>query len=97
MIQNFMPEYLYEKRKDIMSILDAGWAVGRLYRELENMILYESFGISDGITFAFAKAKLKKRLSKDEIMSLVEEFRHDERFGLLVWSIGENETLCNSA
>lgn len=91
MIQNFAPEYLYEKRADIMSTLDAGWAVGRLYlraAEHDPQCINELRNI-DGITFAYAKAKLNEILPEDELMSLVEAFCHDERLGLLVWSIGK--------
>lgn len=91
MIKYFKPEYLYEKRNEIINILDADWAVGRLYLraaehrsecidELRNM---------DGITFAYAKAKLNERLPYDDVISLVEEFRYDDRFGLLIWAIGK--------
>jgi len=91
MIQNFAPKYLYERRADIMGLLDKGWAVGRLYlraAEYDPQCINELRNI-DGITFAYAKAKLNEILPEDVMISLVEAFCHDERLGLLVWSIGK--------
>ena len=90
-IQHFTPEYIHEKRADIMDILDAGWAVGRLYlRAAEhNPQCIEELRSVDGVTFAYVKAKLNEILPEDELMALVKEYRFDDRFGLLVWSIGK--------
>jgi hypothetical protein len=91
LIQHYEPAYLYENRRNILKILDAGWAVGKLYlRAAEHApACIDELRHIDGVTFAYAKAKLNQTLSSDEIMSLIEEFRYDERLGLLVWSIGK--------
>lgn len=91
LIQHSEPTYLYENRGKLLNILEEGWAVGRLYlriAEYDPTCIDELRNI-DGITFAYAKAKLNQALSSDEAMSLIEQFHHDERFGLLVWAIGK--------
>jgi len=91
MIQNFTPKYLYENREAILSILDAAWAMGRLYlraAEYQPACINELREI-DGITFAYAKVKLGQNLSIDDMKSLLEIYRHDERLGLLIWAVGK--------
>ncbi len=91
MIQYFTPEYLFDRRTDFLSILDENWAVARLYLRAADYhaACLEELRDIDGITYAYAKAKSNSRLHEDEVMSLVEEYRHDERLGLLVWAIGK--------
>jgi hypothetical protein len=91
MIQHFAPEYLYEKRVDILRILDANWAVAKLYMKAAQYepACVEELRAIDVITFAYTSAKLNQLLPDEDVTVLVDECRLDQRLGLLIWAIGK--------
>lgn len=91
LIKHFPAHYLYDKRDALVGMLDAGWALARLYiRASEyNASCISELKSLDGITYSYVMAKLGKQITQEEAEQLLEQYRLDERLGLLVWAFGK--------
>ena len=90
-VRRFSPEYVYENRQTLLRSINAPSAIARLYLRAAE---FDSNCISeleeyDGITFAYVKAKRGEKIGKAKALSLLEEYRLDDRIGLLAWSFGK--------
>lgn len=76
---------------ELLPHLTGGWMVSRLYLRIaaiEDASLDELASI-DGISYCYVLAKLGRTLSSEHAKSFLEKYEFDERFGLLVWSLGQ--------
>jgi len=83
-------EYLIQHREALAAAFTEGWQLARLYLRIgeENQQLLKELKSMDQISYCYVLAKLGLKLSTKEAMSFVDVNSGDERFGLLVWSLG---------
>jgi hypothetical protein len=89
-VKLFPVKFLIEHRNSLLSVFSEGWQVARLYLrigEIEPRLLRELKAL-DQISYCYVLAKLGKTLSLKEAIAIVDINKRDERFGLLVWSLG---------
>ena len=91
LIENDDVSYLCDQRRDLSTVSAGTWLLGRLYlrlAEIDASLVDEVEGI-DPITFAYVLAKKGRRISPAKARKLANQYLHDDRFGLLVWSLGQ--------
>ncbi|EJL83744.1 hypothetical protein PMI15_02541 [Polaromonas sp. CF318] len=85
------PVRLLAMRGDLMPALSEGWMRSRLYLRLAE-IAPETVGeleSVDGISYCYVLAKLGRELTVAQAKAVVKRFEGDDRFGLVVWSLGQ--------
>lgn len=90
MVKIFPAEFLALHRESIMKTLTEGWQLARLYlriAEIEPRATAELKEI-DPISYCYVLAKLGRPPSESQAIELIELSATDDRFGLLVWSLG---------
>lgn len=89
-VKTFPPSFLAENREELMSALSEGWQYARLYLRIAEITpeLTEELRRIDEISFSYVVVKTGGQLSEKEAIKMVERNTMDERFGLLVWSLG---------
>jgi hypothetical protein len=89
-VKKFPIKFLIEHRAYLLSTLTEGWQFSRLYlriAERRHELLSELQG-RDAISYCYVLAKLGRGLSVKQAKSYIDSHATDDRFGLLVWSIG---------
>lgn len=78
-------------KAELMPSLDQGWKLARLFLRLAELDADAPHELErlDSISYCYVLAKLGRTISNEKAMSIVEQNAGDERFGLLVWSIGK--------
>ena len=89
-VKTFPPDFLIKYRGQLLSVLTEGWQVSRLYLRIgeRRPELLSELKSRDQISYCYVLAKLGLGLSVKEAKSFIDSHATDERFGLLVWSIG---------
>ena len=89
-VKTFPVRYLVQHREALASALSEGWQFARLYLRVgeENQKLLTELKAIDQISYCYVLAKLCLNLSTKEARSFVDSNSGDERFGLLIWSLG---------
>lgn len=82
---------LASMKAELLPCLDQGWKLSRLFLRLaeQDADAPDELERLDGISYCYVLAKLGCTISNEKAMSIVEQSAGDERFGLLVWSIGK--------
>jgi hypothetical protein len=90
-VQHFPVRYLIEHYEQLRKQLPEHWQLSKLYLKLgeHDHSVLEDLRAIDGISFAYVRAKLERPLETAEAIELVDQCMEDERFGLLVWSLGQ--------
>lgn len=89
--KTFPVEYLVQNRKALASKFSEEWQFSRLYLrigEVHPSLLRELQSINE-IRYCYVLAKLGRKLTLSEAKKIVDRTPHDDRFGLLVWSLGK--------
>ncbi|WP_434113344.1 hypothetical protein [Methylocaldum sp. GT1TLB] len=89
-VKAFPIEFLVLHRAELATAFSEGWQFARLYlriAESEPNLLDELRNI-DEISYCYVLAKLDRKLPLKEAVKIVDKNLGDERFGLLVWSLG---------
>jgi hypothetical protein len=89
-VKAFPPEFLVRHRSALVASFTEGWQYARLYlriAEIKPNLLVELKDI-DEISYCYVVAKLDKKIALKEVMKIIDSNSGDERFGLLVWSLG---------
>jgi hypothetical protein len=89
-VKSLPPEFLVQHRASLAAAFSKGWQFARLYlriAEIKPNLLVELRDI-DEISYCYVLAKLGKRITLKEAIKIIESNSGDERFGLLVWSLG---------
>ncbi len=89
-VKTFPAHFLAKHRARLLSVLTEGWQVSRLYLRIAERSpdLLSELKSRDQISYCYVLAKLGLGLSLKQAKSFIDAHAADERFGLLVWSIG---------
>lgn len=89
-VKTFPVDYLVQNRESLAVVLSEGWQLARLYLRIGemNQHLLQELKAVDEISYCYVIAKLGLRLPAHEAKKFVDNSFTDERFGLLVWSLG---------
>lgn len=95
MIKILPAEILLDRRIQLLEILSEPWKVSRLYLKIGeiNGEVLEELAPIDGISYCYVNAKLGKQVPDTVLQSIFTKYQHDERIGLLVWSIGKLKSI----
>jgi hypothetical protein len=85
------PADLVAMKNELLSCLSEGWQISRLYLRIAEVepLAVEDLRGTDGITYSYVLAKLGLSISAEQAKEFIMTHETDERFGLLVWSIGK--------
>lgn len=89
-VKAFPPEFLVQHRASLVAAFTEGWQFARLYlriAEIKPNLLAELREI-DEISYCYVLAKLGRKIALKEAVKIIDSNSGDERFGLLVWSLG---------
>lgn len=89
-VKTFPPEFLVQHRTALVAAFTEGWQFARLYlriAEIKPNLLAELRDL-DEISYCYVLAKLGKKIALKEVVKIIDRNSGDERFGLLVWSLG---------
>jgi len=89
-VKTFPVDFLIQHRHSLLAVFSEGWQVARLYLRIgqRNPRLLEELKAMDQISYCYVLAKLDGRLSLKDAITMIDGNSRDERFGLLVWSLG---------
>ncbi|MDR7336276.1 hypothetical protein [Roseateles asaccharophilus] len=78
-------------KAELLPSLDEGWKLSKLFLRLAELDADAPDELErlDSISYCYVLAKLGRAIPNEKAMSIVEQSAGDERFGLLVWSIGK--------
>ncbi|MCP1615806.1 hypothetical protein FBY21_0414 [Pseudomonas sp. SLBN-26] len=85
------PEDLLSLKNEILPLLSERWMISRLYIRIacvEPAAVMELAEI-DGISYCYVLAKLGRAIPGADAKELIKKYQADERFGLLVWCVGQ--------
>lgn len=90
-IKHFPHEYIVENRNQLIDVLSEYWQISRLFLKIGDKYpeLIRELKEIDSISYCYLLSKFKMSLPKEEAAGYLKESIHDERFGLLIWSIGK--------
>ncbi|RTQ33331.1 hypothetical protein EJP69_17560 [Variovorax gossypii] len=82
---------LASMKSELLPSLDQGWMLSRLFLRLAELDadFPDELERLDSVSYCYVLAKLGRTIPNEKAMSIVEQSAGDERFGLLVWSIGK--------
>jgi hypothetical protein len=89
--KTFPADFLVAHRAELEAVLTEGWQLSRLYMRIAetNPSVLDELKSRDEISYCYVLAKLKKPLRASEAIQIVNQMSNDDRFGLLVWSFGQ--------
>jgi len=92
-VKTFPVEFLVQNRRALVSCLSEGWQLSRLYLRIAQAepATLDELKTLDEISYCYVLAKLGKALPLQEAIDIVSRRSQDERFGLLVWSLGQQK------
>lgn len=90
-VKTFPIDFLLTHRAELEAVLAEGWQYSRLYMRIAetNPSVLEDLKSKDEISYCYVLAKLKKPLQVDEAIQIANRSSNDDRFGLLIWSLGQ--------
>ncbi len=89
-VKAFPPKFLVQHRASLAAAFSEGWQFARLYlriAEIKPKLLTELRDI-DEISYCYVLAKLGRKIALKEAVKIIDSNSGDERFGLLIWSLG---------
>jgi len=89
-VKTFPAEFLVRNRVALVSAFTEGWQFARLYLRISEIkpSLLAELRAKDEISYCYVMSKLGKKISLKEAVEIIDNNSGDERFGLLVWSLG---------
>jgi len=89
-VKAFPIEFLVLHRAALVAAFSKGWQFARLYLRIgeSKPNLLDELRDIDEISYCYVLAKLGRKLALKEAVKIVDSNSGDERFGLLVWSLG---------
>ncbi len=90
-VEHLPAEFLFQQFVDLEKALSRNNRIARLFIKVGAMHpdVLGRLAEADGITFAYVSVKLKRVLSNDEASEIFEQYKLDERVGLLIWCFGQ--------
>jgi hypothetical protein len=89
-VKTFPVDFLLAHRAELEAALTEGWQLSRLYMRIAetNPSVLDDLKSKDEISYCYVLAKLKRPLQMSEAIQIANRTSNDDRFGLLVWSLG---------
>jgi len=90
-VKRCSPSYLYKMRKKLIEALPEYWQIAKIYVRLIPSYPNTAKELLeiDAITYCYVMAKLKRTISSELAKAIVKNNIAEERFGLLLWCLGE--------
>lgn len=90
-INKFSIQYLIENHVELSDFIQEPWRLSKLYLKIGAIQpkLLTKLKMRDGISYAYVMAKLSKNIPYKEALDIIENNLSDDRFGLLLWSLGQ--------
>lgn len=90
-VKTFPVDFLLTHRAELEAALTERWQFSRLYTRIAetNPSVLEDLKSKDEISYCYVLAKLKRPLQVSEAIQIANRTSNDDRFGLLVWSLGQ--------
>lgn len=89
--KTFPIDFLTAHRAELEHTFTEGWQLSRFYLRIgeTSPSVLEDLKSRDEISYCYVLAKLKRPLQTKEAIEIINRRSNDERFGLLVWSLGQ--------
>lgn len=90
-VKTFPVDFLIKHRAKLEAALSEGWQFSRLFMRIAEVdpSVLEDLKNKDKISYCYVLAKLKKPIQMTEAIQIANRMSDDDRFGLLVWSLGQ--------
>lgn len=91
LVKLLSPQDLAVMKEEVLPHLSEGWQISRLYLRIAEVdpSVVEELSAIDGIAYSYVLAKIGRSVSIEQAKAFITRHETDERFGLLVWSLGQ--------